>query len=305
MTDLDARIKAALQARAASVQEHDLPPLAVPGRPPHRWLTPLLAAAAVLAVAVGVSVAVGVGRGSPSQHHPAAGPTPAPHTTAAPSPTPSSTGPGVPCYFGDTGCDGSPSHVFYEPLWPFANYAQAQQWEKVGRPSGASPWHADATATALFFTDNVLGFTDITEVTSVKITGGEAHIGVGYPSPTGQPHTAAVLHLVRYGSGGPWEVVGSDDTDFSIEQPAYGSAVTSPMTVGGRITGTDESITISVLTQGARRETIPPFPAGGDGAPWIARMPFSRSGVLIIVASTGGHVTAHERFAIQGVHTSA
>ena len=42
----------------------------------------------------------------------------------------------------------------------------------------------------------------------------------------------------------PWEVVGSDDTTFSVEQPAYGSTVQSPMLVGGHITGVDENIRV-------------------------------------------------------------
>ena len=74
-----------------------------------------------------------------------------------------------------------------------------------------------------------------------------AHIGVGYRNPAGQPATAAVLHLlqVRAGRQQPWEVVGSGDTTFTLEQPGYGSAVSSPTTVGGRITGVDENIRVT------------------------------------------------------------
>jgi hypothetical protein len=77
-------------------------------------------------------------------------------------------------------------------------------------------------------------------VTSTVYDRTGAHIGVGYKLPTTgrlATATAAVLHLVRFGTDqdSPWEVVGSDDDlfSFSLEQPIYGSAVSSPMTVGG------------------------------------------------------------------------
>jgi hypothetical protein len=102
-------------------------------------------------------------------------------------------------------------------------------------------------------------------------------------------------------------VVGSDDTTLSLEQPAYGSQVSSPMTVGGHITGVDENIVVSVLrltSSGTDRATLAAVPAGGDHTPWTTgAVPFSQRGVLTIVARAGGHLQLVERFAIQGVHT--
>src|SRR6185503_6731460 len=115
----------------------------------------------------------------------------------------------------------------YEPLWPIDASGN-------GQPAG------DAPATALAFTRQYLGFTEITTVTSSRYDDQGAHIGVGYRNPAGQLATAAVLHLLQYSGNGTWEVVGSGDTTLSLEQPAYGSAVSSPMTVGGHITGVDE-----------------------------------------------------------------
>jgi hypothetical protein len=195
----------------------------------------------------------------------------------------------------------------YQPLWPFADYAQASSWLTSYRVQGSQPWHSDAGQTALMFTRNYLGFTDITQVTSSRTDAQGAHVGVGYRNPAGALATAAVLHLVRYGPAADsgWEVVGSDDTTFSLEQPGYGSAVSSPITAGGHVTGVDESIRLAVRNQAGQLVGGPaqPIPAGGQDQPWHGTVSFTGSGVLTIVASTGGHLQAVERFAIQGVHS--
>jgi hypothetical protein len=122
---------------------------------------------------------------------------------------------------------------------------------------------------------------------------------------------AAVVHLVRYGKGAdaPWEVVGTDDTTFSLTSPRYGATVTSPFTAGGTITGVDESIRVEVHGPGA---SVPLGvaccrAAGGERSPWHEAVPFGAAPgtALVAVASTGGHVTATERFAVTGVWAAA
>jgi hypothetical protein len=333
--EVDQRIRAALTAAAATIEERDLSLAQSPAtgrqhrtRRATRWVAPLLAAAAVIGVAIATAAIIS----TPSAHHlmpggtakskpptPSASQIPPPPKTREPttSPKPTTTltaskpptGGAANCDFVDFGCPAASNHVFLQPLWPFADYAQARQWETVDGPAGHQPWHLDARQTALLFTQNYLGFSDITTVTTSKTDEHGAHIGVGYRLPSGQLHTAAVLHLVGYtpnlgNTTAGWEVVGSDDTDFSLKQPAYGSQVTSPMTVGCHITGVDETVVVdvkgisgSVLTGTAAR-----IRAGGQD-PWHASVSFHGSGVLTIVASTGGHLMRHERFAIQGVHT--
>ena len=214
------------------------------------------------------------------------------------------------CLFADAAaCRVPAGYVWYVPLWPFSNYAQASQWATVDGPAGHSPWHSDAAATALFFTNNYLGFRDLTVITSTTITADEAHIGVGYKDPNGVKRTSAVLHLVRYervlgDKTAGWEVVGSDDTTFSLESPAYDSTVTSPVTMGGHITGTDENIHawVRAATQSAPLADKCCLPAGGQNSVWRVTVTFTpRSGPITLVASTGGHLIEHERFAIQGV----
>ena len=200
----------------------------------------------------------------------------------------------------------------YQPLFPFRTLSEAQSWQEAHRSGGHQPWHRDAGATALSFTRGWLGFQELDTVTSTVYDSAGAHVGVGYKLPTtSRLATAAVLHLVRFGTDqdSPWEVVGSDDdlSSFSLEQPTYGSTVSSPMTVGGHITGVDENVKITVrqLSSDAAVGQKCCLPAGPVNTPdlWSTSVTFTGSGVLTIVASTGGHLSQVERFAVQGVHT--
>ncbi len=202
----------------------------------------------------------------------------------------------------------SPPYSFrYMPLYPFASQAQADAWLSTYRTSGVQPWHEDSRATALAFAA-FLGYTDINKVTGSNITASQAHISVGYLITPTQPHTGAVIHLVRYGPSpnAPWEVVGTDDSaGFTITSPAYGSTVRSPIVAGGQITGVDESITVQVLTLSSQAPVGRTccHPAGGTQSPWTVPVSFKAAPgqVLIISAATGGHVAAVERFVITGV----
>lgn len=327
MSNIDDRIAAALRAAANQVSDADLAPAQPPTSAtiaPHRqrrhvrWVAPMIAAAAVAGIAITLTAVAG--------HHPSASNTipPVTATTTTPpsitgSPTPSASHPAaagsLACFFGDASpCRVPVGYLWYVPLWPFANYTQAQREATIGCPDNAE-CGLTAAQTALKFTQTYLGFTDITRVTSTSVTGDQARIGVGYLNPNGQPVTAAVLHLIRYEeyantATAPWEVVGSEDTTLSLEKPAYGSHVGYSFTVGGHIAGVDENIHVWVW---ALNDPSPVaeeccVAAGGDRQPWSQGVGIPNLLVLgpqqvtpvTIVASTGGHVQEHERFAIQG-----
>lgn len=194
-------------------------------------------------------------------------------------------------------------------MWPFSTLAQAQAWERDFHSGGHQPWHLDPDQTALSFTQGYLGFQDVSRVSAHSVSGREARIGVGLSARTGATGTAAVIHLVRYGTDrdAPWEVVGTDDTTFSLTVPAYGSVVRSPVLTGGRITGVDENIRVSVRQASSTTPlgTFCCLPAGGSASPWKASVSFSgaRDRVLTIVASTGGHISEVERFTVTAVRT--
>ncbi|MET9856795.1 hypothetical protein ABZY57_28155 [Streptomyces sp. NPDC006450] len=200
----------------------------------------------------------------------------------------------------------------FQPLWPFTTFAQAEAWQQKYRSGGHQPWHLDPERTALAFTQGYLGFKDVGRVTQRTVTGRDARIGVGLnlpPGAEGYRSTVAVIHLVRYGAGpdAPWEVVGTDDTTFSLTAPAYGSAVRSPIRAGGRISGVDESIRVDVRQPSS---TAPIgasccIPAGGNAQPWNTTVSFTGASdpVLTVVASTGGHISDVERFTVTAVRT--
>jgi hypothetical protein len=182
---------------------------------------------------------------------------------------------------------------------------EAGAWQASYRSGGHQPWHLSPDETALAFS-RFLGFTGIDRVTSRTVGPDDAHIGVG-PRGTEGPRTAAVLHLIRLGAGtdAPWEVVGTDDGQLSVTTPAYGATVSSPVTVGGAVTGVDESLRVAVhqRSSGSPVGTFCCVSAGGFPGRWSARVPF-RAGadpVLTIVVSAGGHVADVERFAVTGV----
>lgn len=228
----------------------------------------------------------------PSQAAPGAPPT-ASGTSAAPTSKPS-----------------TPNRFGYQPLWPFATEADAAAWQQSYREGGHQPWHLDASTIALMFTQQYLGYASVDRIVLTQFRGNEAWITVGYDYPDDASDAglvAAVLHLVRFGTGddAPWEVVGTEDRTLTLSTPRYGSQVSSPITVGGRITGVDESLDIQVRQVGNEQPvgTVGQIPAGGTDTPWTATVPITAScpGTLTIAVATGGHVTDVERFAVTGV----
>lgn len=281
------------------------PPIQEPGPKPPRdrrtLIIILLAVSLAIAIAAAVAVAVFTGKEEP-QPSPGNPPSAGSTTTVAASAVQPSTG-------SVTSTPSQPTVVpfGYQPLWPFTNLAEVTAWQTAYRSGGHQPWHLDADATALAFTTGYLKFTGINVVVSHSIQGTEALVAVGYPIENHAPATAAVLHLAKFGSGAdaPWEVVGSKDTTLTLTQPRYGTAVRSPVTVGGKITGVDESIQVQVRQPSSEQPIgqTDGLPAGGENTPWSTTVTYQGAiaPALTIVALTGGHYTDVERFAITGV----
>jgi hypothetical protein len=285
------------------------PPISGPGSRPPRdrraLIIIVLAVLVVIATATAVTIAVLSGSEEPQPapgNPPSAGPTTTgASTTVQPSTTSVTPTPSQPAVvpFG------------YQPLWPFANLAEVETWQNAYRSGGHQPWHLDAEATARAFTTGYLKFAGINVVVSQSIQGTEALVAVGYPIESHAPGTAAVLHLAKFGSGAdaPWEVVGTKDTTLTLTQPRYGATVRSPVTVGGRITGVDESIRVQVRQPSAEQPIgqTGGLPAGGENTSWSTTVTYqgATAPALTIVAFTGGHYTDVERFAITGIRPAA
>lgn len=261
-----------------------------------RWAFVVLAVSGLLAGACGTGPESARGRASAATPAPSVSPPASP--AASPLASPSASG-------------GSLVAGRYQPLWPFADEEQVRNWQKSYRSGGHQPWHLDAAQTALSFTQGFLGFKGVDQVVERTVTGAHARVSVGIRGEGGgRPGIAAVIHLVRFGTGkdAPWEVVGTDDTTFSLTTPRYGALVSSPVKVGGRITGVDERIRVRVRAAGSagplgERCCVS---AGGDNAPWSATVTFRAAPgrTLTVVASTGGHVAEVERFTVTGVRVA-
>jgi hypothetical protein len=334
------RLRAAVTAEADAVRPDEnagLETIRARGRAARRRRRALLAGAGVAAlVAVAVAVPrVGIGDDRTVTTGPASGDV---TTTITPAPTdPPATGPGD----GDGGADPSPSGpptttavpdpdpggsgdpsattvpagetdpgsaTFTDPpLWPFRSEAEVDAWRRAYQSSGAQPWHLDAEQTALGFTTGFLGFTGVDRVVGSEVGSTDAWVTVGYANPDGGVSPAAEIHLERFGVGdeAPWEVVGTRDDTLTVDTPRYGATVTSPLTVGGRITGVDESLRIQVrqLSSAVPLGESCCVPAGGEDMPWEATVMVTGAtdpGITVVV-STGGHVADVERFAITAV----
>ena len=195
----------------------------------------------------------------------------------------------------------------FQPLFPFANLAHAQAWQRAHASGGHESWHLSPELTAVAFSQEYLGFSEINKVADYSVSQGNARVAVGLTLPDGQVSSAAIVHLVRYGSGNsaPWEVVGTDDTTLTLDTPSYGATVASPVKIAATVAGVDEYLRAEAHTLGAGQPlgTFCCQPAGGRANPWSLTVPFhANSGqVITIVVHTGGHVAPTERFAVSGV----
>ncbi|MEU7143924.1 hypothetical protein ABZ942_31085 [Nocardia sp. NPDC046473] len=268
--------------------------------PQRRWLiVGVLAVAALLIAAIALIVVVTRDTGGNGQVA----------TTSAGTPSDSVPSGTAPPGTGTTRPSGSPgpAQFPYQPLFPFSGTADADAWVRDARPGGHQPWHDDAGTIALMFTQKYLGYQHIDKVVNTAVQGDQAQVAVGFDNPNGAAVTASVLHLVRIGSApnGPWEVVGTGDTTLALTTPVYGATVSSPISVGGWITGVDESLRVRVIggTGAQPAGTAGPIPAGGTNTPWAATVSFTATcpATLTVAVGTGGHVADVERFAVTGV----
>lgn len=324
--ELGRRLRAALQADADTVrcdEDAGLDAVLSGARAVRKRRRAALAGAgvaALIAVAVAIPLLDDDGdRTVTTEPDPAPGTTATdpPTTSSAPpdpstDPRPTTTAPSTTTTPADddaaVGGEDTPTALPQPPLWPFRTAAEVDDWRASYRTDGHQPWHLDPEQTALTFTTGYLGFTEIDRVLRSDISATEAHVVVGYARPgDGELAAAANVHLLRWGTGddAPWEVVGTADDTLTLDTPRYGSTVASPLTVGGEITGVDETLHVRVLQPSSPTplgETCC-VPAGGEDARWSVTVAFSGATdpALTVVAATGGHVQNVEQFAITAI----
>jgi len=305
------QLRHALRDQAASLRPDpgDWPDVARRAAGVRRRRRALTAGLTALAVVATTAVAIGALTGGEGDQVVTVDRPPAPGTTAPIEPAttlpppPPVTGAPAPAVHRASG---------YQLLWPFASLEAAQDWQAGADRQGSG--RLDPAATAVAFARDYLGYEGIDRALATRVDGDDARVTVGYHDAAegDRDFPAAVVHLVRLGVGdlAPWEVVGTDDADsLTLTAPAYGADATSPLTVGGRITGVDEALDVQVRQLGTEgplgRACCPP--AGGEDQPWSQDVAFggARPGTLTIAVSTGGHLAPVERFAVTGVRYGA
>lgn len=149
---------------------------------------------------------------------------------------------------------------FAPAIWPFASHAQAQAWR--ADPS-TMPWAGSNLDVAQHFVDDYLRLTGVRLVqTCVSCDVVEVHAADG--------RKVGTVTLVREDDGTPraYSVAGvTYDASFDVSSPREGAAVRSPLTVTGTITGVDENVVVTLVTQDRRAIGSAAAPAG-SGAPW-------------------------------------
>ena len=318
--DIEQRLTSALHAEvdALPVDTDSLHVIRRRSRVARRRRAGLVAGVGVLAVAAAALALPGGGRADDVTTDPAGpsttdGPDVRTDTTPAESPdttdVPTTVTSSEPPVTSDTTVVPSPPAYAFssQPLWPFRTQDEADAW-LADAAEGHSPWHADAAATAQAFTMNYLGFAEIDQIVDTDVRDREAWVHVGYESEPGVLSVAAVVHLVRFGpsADAPWEVVGTTDDALTLDTPRYGSPLSSPLIVGGTITGVDESIEVAVR-QVSSPEPLGSdccVPAGGERAWWETTIDVAGATdpAVTVVAWSGGHVQDVEVFAVTGLH---
>jgi hypothetical protein len=168
--------------------------------------------------------------------------------------------------------------AFPAAIWPFASQAQVQAWQRD--PSGR-PWAADPHEVAVRFLRDYLRLTDVTVA-----AGCPTCVDLALRGTNGRP--LGTIHLVHQAEAA-YSVTGvTPGSDLSVASPAAGQRVTSPVALRGTITGVDESIAVSLLSQAGAvlgRTTT----AAGTG-PWSASLrwagPAWYTGALVLTTDS-------------------
>ena len=166
------------------------------------------------------------------------------------------------------------------PVWPFTTDAQAADW--LADP-GARGWARDPVQVVQHLVDDFLKLPGGTAVGTAG--GGDVQrvvVKIG-----GRPVSTVQVEQVGRTTSGPWSVTGAASEDVGITAPEADAAVTSPLTVTGRVTGVDESVRVQLLASSGTELAGGYAPAGAE-EPWSLPLRWTSSAwsVGAVVAST-------------------
>jgi hypothetical protein len=152
-------------------------------------------------------------------------------------------------------------------LWPFTSDNEARSWE---RSPGPRTWASDPDQVTRHFVQDFLGITGA----STTLVSGDCIDCPSQHRPTtvigvtvGGRRVAAVQLAQVSDAKGPWTVTGVLGADLTITSPRPGAAVSSPLSVTGRITGVDENVRLRLITATGKEIATAGAPAG-SAVPW-------------------------------------
>ena len=155
---------------------------------------------------------------------------------------------------------GGLDHPFENPaLWPFTSAQQIASWQTT------YPYADDKRALVDHYLSDHLKLSGLT--TSTTCESCDLVVIKNGAQTVGQASLERYLldgHLV-------YTIVTVGETDLKITTPTYGEAVSSPTTVSGRITGVDENVSLSLVTQAGATIGTAGAPAGSE-VPWSAKL---------------------------------
>lgn len=144
-----------------------------------------------------------------------------------------------------------------QPIWPFATDEQAATFP------AAKPWASTSRGAAQHFLTDYLGVRGVVLLPPRCVCDGLVLLSV-------RGREVGQMRLVQVGTAAtrPWSVIGvTDGTALQVTAPATGAAVTSPLTVTGRVLGVGESIRVRLLSRAGAPLAQAYTPAGLD-IPW-------------------------------------
>ncbi|MFN2538639.1 MAG: Gmad2 immunoglobulin-like domain-containing protein [Mycobacteriales bacterium] len=181
----------------------------------------------------------------------------------SPGPSVSETTPSASPSAAPTVVGGGLDHAFKNPaLWPFTSAQQIAAWQTT------YPYADDKVTLVGHYLADVLRLTGLTTSTTcescdvVVIKHGTVKVG------------EASLERFLLDGHQVYTISSIGGTDLTILTPTTGEAIGSPATVTGRVTGVDENVNLTLVTQAGKAIATGGAPAGSE-APWSAKLSWS------------------------------
>ena len=155
------------------------------------------------------------------------------------------------------------------PIWPFSTDAQAADWQAR---HANFPWAGDPVKVGQHLLTDYLHLPN--RLVASRVAGGRANLVQLVVSAAGRPISVLRVEQVGPLPGAPWAVTGASAEDLSVTFPQPGEAVSTPLTVTGRVTGYDESVHLQLRTSAGGLLANGYAPAGAD-QPWSHQLRWS------------------------------